>query len=84
MHQYRLYESWEPFPLGNFHLSLQYRQGSICPFSGFDATVAEFDSLITIGNVDGVVQINTMQTAILIYPNPATDHIIINFEKISA
>ena len=37
-----------PFPIGNYTISIDYHQGSVCPISNFDAVIANFDTLLTV------------------------------------
>jgi type IX secretion system substrate protein len=68
-----------PFPTGNYTISIEYHQGSICPISGFDAIIAQFDTSLIVG-ATGIYDpvSNTNNSLISIYPNPSSNTIHIN------
>lgn len=67
-----------PFPAGNYTVSIEYHQGSICPASGFDATIALFDTSVVIGAPTGLTDEMDDTSLIKIYPNPSSGIIYIN------
>jgi hypothetical protein len=68
-----------PFPSGHYTISIEYHQGSVCPYSGFDATIYQLDSSLVIGTVSNVLHsLNDKYLSIKIYPNPAKDYIKIH------
>lgn len=67
----------DPLMQGNYTLNLEIHQGSICPVSGFDATIAEVDTGILVTPLSGVSE-EPLQSSLIIAPNPATNQITIN------
>ena len=70
----------DPLPDGIYNINIEYHQGSVCPVSGFDATIAQFDTIISVGDITSVSEITN--TVINIYPNPANDYVKINYENL--
>ena len=65
-------------PVGNYALRIEYHQGSVCPISGFDATIDTFDMVLTVTqSTDVPLPVNT-KSIFSIYPNPADNQIIID------
>lgn len=74
------------FPVGNYTLRIEYHQGSVCPISGFDATIASFDTVLTVTGTTGLSMPETPEPVLFIYPNPAGNQIIVDlteFENLS-
>ncbi|HKR03745.1 MAG TPA: T9SS type A sorting domain-containing protein [Bacteroidia bacterium] len=73
-----------PFPGGNYTISIEYHQGSICPLSGFDATIAQFDTSIIVSTASGTPDFSITHNSFLsIYPNPSSNSIHIKKNFIS-
>ena len=73
-----------PFPAGNYTISIEYHQGSICPISGFDAIIAQFDTSIIVVTTTGLPAPAVTNTSLIsIYPNPSSHSIYINKNFIS-
>lgn len=65
------------YPNGTYVLDITYHQGSVCPVSGFDATIAHTDTILTIsGATTTFCPLPLLEVEI--YPNPATDWLAIN------
>lgn len=62
-----------PFSIGNYKINIDYHQGSICPYSGFDATIAHFDTSVVISAFNSLP--HYLNSNISIYPNPSTGKI---------
>ncbi len=60
----------ETFPSNNYNISIEFHQGSSCPFSHFDATIAQFDTSLTISTSSGLEPINNSDDGISVFPNP--------------
>lgn len=75
-----------PFPAGTYALRITYHQGSICPISDFDATIAEFDTSLTISGTNAVYEPTLVRGAahLEVYPNPAESIITIRIKDYSA
>jgi len=58
-----------PYPIGNYTISIEYHQGSICPISGFDAIIAKFDTTLTVKGTTSTLNVNFNSFARL-FPNP--------------
>jgi hypothetical protein len=70
-----------PFPSSPYTISIEYHQGSVCPYSGFDANIYQLDTSIIITTVSNVSpSLNDKYFPIKIYPNPAKDYITIYSE----
>ena len=64
-----------PYPGGSYSIQIQYHQGSVCPISGFDAIIAQFDSTLIIGGPSGFPGNIADNSSIGIYPNPANNRL---------
>lgn len=63
-----------PFPEGNYILNLEYHQGSVCPYSGFDATIYQLDTAVFISPTTSVsLSFNDSFFFMTIFPNPLND-----------
>jgi hypothetical protein len=71
----------ETYPSGIYNINIEFHQGSICPFSGFDATIAQFDTTINITTASGLNTHNYSESEIFLYPNPTTGDVTLNFKK---
>lgn len=71
-----------PLAAGRYRLKLEYHQGSICPYSGFDATLLQYDSVFQVGFAAS--QLELRQPNIRIYPNPASETLFIGHENTSS
>jgi hypothetical protein len=71
-----------PFPAGNYSVIIEYHQGSVCPVSGFDATIALLDTNLFIGGVTATSSIE-QPLSLTIYPSPFNDYISIRATGIS-
>lgn len=71
----------ETFPAGNYIISIEFHQGSICPFSGFDATIAQFDTTINITTASGLNSHNNSETEVFLFPNPTNGEVMVHLEK---
>lgn len=65
----------EPYPANNYIISIEFHQGSICPFSHFDATIAQFDTTLIISTPSGINPINGPDDEISIFPNPTSEKV---------
>lgn len=65
----------EPYPANNYTISIEFHQGSICPFSHFDATIAQFDTSLIISAPSGINTINGPDDEISIFPNPTSEKV---------
>jgi hypothetical protein len=63
------------YPSGNYIVSIEFHQGSICPASGFDATLAYFDTVLTVGPAAGINGNHAVFSDLRVYPNPASESI---------
>lgn len=70
-----------PLAAGRYRLKLEYHQGSICPYSGFDATLLQYDSVFQVGFAAS--QLELTQPKLRIYPNPARESLFIAHENAS-
>lgn len=66
-----------PYPAGNYNLVIEYHQGSICPISGFDATLLQVDTTIVIDVATSIE--HPSKSNISIFPNPSSGYLIIEF-----
>lgn len=64
-----------PFPAGNYLLRIEFHQGSVCPVSGFDATLMVVDTVLNITTSSGINDVELQ--SIQVYPNPAGEQLII-------
>jgi hypothetical protein len=60
-----------PFASGNYTMHIEFHQGSICPFSGFDALIYTYDTAITIGTTYVSLTPSHEESLFDIFPNPA-------------
>jgi hypothetical protein len=65
-------------PLGNYLIKVEYHQGSVCPASGFDATIGEAQIGVVVGphSTTGFKD-TSMDERVLIYPNPASEYLTV-------
>ena len=67
-----------PFPAGPYIINIEYHQGSVCPYSGFDATIYQFDTAIVISTFSTIAfPLNNDDVPVKLYPNPAIDQITV-------
>lgn len=66
-----------PYPAGNYFFTVQYHQGSVCPLSGFDATIGQYDTSLVISLSTGINNPTIADASFLIYPNPATSSFLV-------
>ncbi|MBK9636875.1 MAG: T9SS type A sorting domain-containing protein [Bacteroidetes bacterium] len=71
----------ETFPAENYIISIEFHQGSVCPFSHFDATIAQFDTTLTINTTSGLISPNVSESEILLFPNPTNGKVTLRLEK---
>lgn len=71
----------EPYPANNYIISIEFHQGSICPFSHFDATIAQFDTSLTISTPSGIDPINGADGEITVFPNPTTEKLNVQIKN---
>lgn len=71
----------EPYPANNYIISIEFHQGSICPFSHFDATIAQFDTSLTISTPSGIDPIDASDGEITIFPNPTTEELNVQIKN---
>lgn len=69
-----------PYPAGNYAITIDYHQGSICPVSGFDATIFQADTTLLITTVTGL-NFNSDKTGLDIFPNPASEYVTIRMDQ---
>lgn len=67
-----------PYPAGNYVVSIEYHQGSICPISGFDAVIAQFDTALVIGASTGLQEPVRINEPPYIFPNPSENYLVVN------
>jgi hypothetical protein len=67
----------ETFSPGIYNINIEFHQGSICPFSGFDATIAQFDTTLNITTTSGLNSNNNSESGILLFPNPTIDEVTV-------
>ncbi len=67
--------------IGNYSINIDYHQGSICPISGFDEIIAQFDTSLTVVGSSNISDRSGRDGFIKIYPNPADDYILIDCEN---
>lgn len=71
----------ETYPSGNYIINIEFHQGSICPFSGFDATIAQFDTTLNITTTSGLYSNNNSESGILLFPNPSIDEVTVQLKN---
>ena len=71
----------ETYPSGNYNINIEFHQGSICPFSGFDATIAQFDTTLNITTTSGLGSQNNTKSDVFLFPNPTNDEVMVHLEK---
>jgi hypothetical protein len=69
-----------PFPAGNYLLRVEFHQGSVCPISGFDATLLTFDTTLTVTIPVGIM--NAGVNPVRVFPNPASEKLFIELGEI--
>ena len=72
----------DPRPAGNYTISVEFHQGSVCPLSGFDILLMQFDTSITIYQFLGFENstFSNENKGIQIFPNPITTQAFFNFD----
>jgi hypothetical protein len=65
-----------PFPAGNYYLRIEFHQGSVCPISGFDATLMVLDTILNITTASGISDMPLQ--SFRVYPNPAHEKLFID------
>ena len=71
----------ETYPSGIYNINIEFHQGSICPFSGFDATIAQFDTTLNITTTSGLGSQNNTKSDVFLFPNPTYDGVMVHIEK---
>ncbi len=71
-----------PLPVGEYALRIEYHQGSVCPISGFDATIAVFDTLVTVSETSSITDTGFLDAMINLYPNPSKEEVIVDIQNI--
>lgn len=71
----------EPYPANNYIISIEFHQGSICPFSHFDATIAQYDTTFTISTPSGINPIDISDDALSIFPNPTSETVNVQIKN---
>ncbi|MFN0188398.1 MAG: T9SS type A sorting domain-containing protein [Bacteroidia bacterium] len=71
----------ETYPSGIYNINIEFHQGSICPFSGFDATIAQFDTTLNITTTSGLGSQNNTKSDVFLFPNPTNDEVMVHLEK---
>ncbi len=71
----------ETFSPGIYNINIEFHQGSICPFSGFDATIAQFDTTLNITTTSGLNSNNNSESGILLFPNPTIDEVTVQLKN---
>lgn len=70
-----------PLTAGTYALNIDYHQGSVCPLSGFDATIAEFDTTLVIVGTNAISDDDHRAAELInIYPNPASETFIVSIQ----
>lgn len=70
-----------PLTTGTYALNIEYHQGSVCPISGFDATIAEFDTSIIVVGTNKTTEHYQDLSILLVYPNPASKQVTIEIKN---
>lgn len=68
-----------PLPQGNYVLQVDYHQGSICPISNFDATIAQASASIQVSISTGIATATDRSGELRLYPNPAKEQVTLQF-----
>jgi len=69
-----------PYPAGTYTLNMEYHQGSICPYSGFDATIYQLDIAVFINiTTHAATSLTNSYFSVSVFPNPSRDFISIQF-----
>jgi hypothetical protein len=71
----------ETFPVKNYTLSIEFHQGSICPFSHFDTTLALYDTTLIISATSGIEPIDGSESEVIVFPNPAVDELNVQLKN---
>jgi Secretion system C-terminal sorting domain len=71
----------ETYPANNYNINIEFHQGSICPFSHFDATIAQFDTTLIISTPSGISPIYGTEDEISIFPNPTFEMVNIQLKN---
>lgn len=71
-----------PFPAGNYTINIEYHQGSVCPVSGFDAIIAQIDTLLIVSGTSEISDLNS-NSHINVYPNPSNGIFMLTNENAS-
>ncbi|MBK7966176.1 MAG: T9SS type A sorting domain-containing protein [Bacteroidetes bacterium] len=71
----------ETYPANNYVINIEFHQGSVCPFSHFDATIAQFDTTLTISTPSGIDPINASDGEINVFPNPAIEELNVQIKN---
>jgi hypothetical protein len=71
-----------PLTPGAYRIEIEYHQGSICPISGFDALLFEFDTMVVVGTT-GVSGADFRRSPFHIYPNPASTYFTVERQLVS-
>ncbi len=66
----------EPLLQGHYFINLEIHQGSICPLSGFDATITQLDTSIIVTPVSGIYE-QPLKSSLNIAPNPVINQFTI-------
>lgn len=72
-----------PLPANTYTIIIEYHQGSVCPFSGFDITLLQTDTTVTV-NATGIQTTPVTQPSVQVWPNPAGEYIMLNGENLTA
>lgn len=73
----------DPLPAGNYTVFIEYHQGSICPFSGFDITLLQTDTVIAV-NATHIPTTAATQHSIQAWPNPSGEYIMIDGNELNS
>jgi hypothetical protein len=60
---------------------LNFIRGASVPFSGFDATIAQFDTTLNITTTSGLNSNNNSESGILLFPNPTIDEVTVQLKN---
>jgi hypothetical protein len=74
-----------PLSAGEYQVNIEYHQGSICPISDFDATIATFDTFFTVSGTNQTRDLRQVPSPqMIVSPNPADSHIAISIKNFKA